>query len=65
MAGRAPASRGSLRERVVNASSLLNELGGLSEVDEEDGLMSSGAMGAPLRPRLPSIRKPAMRSRVC
>jgi hypothetical protein len=34
MAGRA-VPRGSLRDRVITASSLLNELGGLSEVEEE------------------------------
>jgi predicted ArsR family transcriptional regulator len=48
MTGRAPAPRGSLRERVVNASSLLNELGGLSEVDEEDGLYVIRSHGCPL-----------------
>jgi predicted ArsR family transcriptional regulator len=48
MAGRAPAPRGSLRERVATASALLNELGGLSEVDEEDGLYIIRSHGCPL-----------------
>ncbi len=47
MADRASA-RGSLRERVVRASSLLNELGGLSEVEEEDGLYMIRSHGCPL-----------------
>jgi predicted ArsR family transcriptional regulator len=47
MADRASA-RGSLRERVVRASSLLNELGGLSEVEEEDGLYVIKSHGCPL-----------------
>jgi predicted ArsR family transcriptional regulator len=47
MAGR-PAARGPLRDRVVNASSLLNELGGLSEVEEEDGLYVIRSHGCPL-----------------
>jgi DeoR family transcriptional regulator, suf operon transcriptional repressor len=47
MADRASA-RGSLRERVVRASSLLNELGGLSEVEEEDGLYIIRSHGCPL-----------------
>lgn len=47
MADRASA-RGSLRERVVRASSLLNELGGLSEVEEEDGLYVIRSHGCPL-----------------
>ena len=47
MADRA-AARGSLRERVVRASSLLNELGGLSEVEEEDGLYMIRSHGCPL-----------------
>ena len=47
MADRASA-RGSLRERVVGASSLLNELGGLSEVEEEDGLYIIRSHGCPL-----------------
>jgi predicted ArsR family transcriptional regulator len=47
MADRASA-RGSLRERVVGASSLLNELGGLSEVEEEDGLYLIRSHGCPL-----------------
>jgi predicted ArsR family transcriptional regulator len=48
MAGRATAPRGPLRDRVVTASSLLNELGGLSEVDEEDGLYIIRSHGCPL-----------------
>jgi predicted ArsR family transcriptional regulator len=48
MAGRAAAPRGPLRERVVIASSLLNDLGGLSEVDEEDGLYIIRSHGCPL-----------------
>ncbi len=48
MTGRAPAPHGSLRTRVVRASSLLNELGGLSEVDEEDGLYVIRSHGCPL-----------------
>jgi predicted ArsR family transcriptional regulator len=47
MEGRA-APRGPLRDRVVNASSLLNELGGLSEVEEEDGLYVIRSHGCPL-----------------
>lgn len=47
MADRASA-RGSLRERVVRASSLLNELGSLSEVEEEDGLYVIRSHGCPL-----------------
>jgi predicted ArsR family transcriptional regulator len=47
MAERASA-HGSLRERVVRASSLLNELGGLSEVEEEDGLYVIRSHGCPL-----------------
>jgi predicted ArsR family transcriptional regulator len=41
-------ARGSLRERVVRASSLLNELGGLSDVEEEDGLYLIRSHGCPL-----------------
>jgi predicted ArsR family transcriptional regulator len=48
MAERAPAPRGLLRDRVVTASSLLNELGALSEVDEEDGLYIIKSHGCPL-----------------
>jgi predicted ArsR family transcriptional regulator len=48
MAGRATAPHGPLRERVTTASSLLNELGGLSEVDEEDGLYIIRSHGCPL-----------------
>lgn len=47
MAGR-PSARGTLGERVVHASSLLNELGGLSEVEEEDGLYVIRSHGCPL-----------------
>jgi predicted ArsR family transcriptional regulator len=42
------APRGPLRDRVVTASSLLNDLGGLSEVDEEDGLYVIRSHGCPL-----------------
>jgi predicted ArsR family transcriptional regulator len=48
MAGRAPAPHGPLRDRVITASSLLNELGGLSEVEEEDGLYVIRSHGCPL-----------------
>lgn len=48
MTGRAPAPQGSLRDRVLTASSLLNDLGGLSEVDEEDGLYIIRSHGCPL-----------------
>jgi predicted ArsR family transcriptional regulator len=47
MAGRAPA-HGTLRDRVARASSLLNELGGLSEIEEEDGLYVIRSYGCPL-----------------
>jgi predicted ArsR family transcriptional regulator len=47
MGDRAPA-RGTLRDRVARASSLLNELGGLSEVEEEDGLYVIRSYGCPL-----------------
>ncbi len=47
MADRALA-RGSLRNRVASASSLLNELGGLSEVEEEDELYVIRSHGCPL-----------------
>jgi predicted ArsR family transcriptional regulator len=40
--------RGPLRDRVAGASSLLNELGGLSEVEEEDGLYVLRSHGCPL-----------------
>jgi predicted ArsR family transcriptional regulator len=46
--GDRPAPRGPLHDRVVNASSLLNELGGLTEVDEEDGLFVIRSHGCPL-----------------
>jgi predicted ArsR family transcriptional regulator len=42
------APRGPLGERVVRASSLLNELGGLTEVDEENGLYVIRSHGCPL-----------------
>jgi predicted ArsR family transcriptional regulator len=42
------APRGPLADRVVRASSLLNELGGLTEVDEEDGLYVIRSHGCPL-----------------
>jgi predicted ArsR family transcriptional regulator len=48
MIGRAAAPRGSLRERVGTASALLNDLGGLSEVEEEDGLYIIRSHGCPL-----------------
>jgi predicted ArsR family transcriptional regulator len=47
MAGRAM-PRGSLRDRVATASSLLNELGGLTDVDEEDGFYLIRSHGCPL-----------------
>jgi predicted ArsR family transcriptional regulator len=47
MADRAPA-HGTLRDRVGRASSLLNELGALSEVEEEDGLFVIRSYGCPL-----------------
>jgi predicted ArsR family transcriptional regulator len=47
MAGRA-VPRGSLRDRVASASSLLNELGALSEVEEEDRLYVIRSYGCPL-----------------
>lgn len=48
MMGDRSSARGSLRERVVRASSLLNELGGLSEVEEENGLYVIRSHGCPL-----------------
>jgi DeoR family suf operon transcriptional repressor len=48
MAGRAPVPRGPLGDRMATASSLLNELGGLSEVEEEDGLYIIRSHGCPL-----------------
>ena len=48
MAGRGTAPRGGLRDRVDTASALLNDLGGLSEVDEEDGLYIIRSHGCPL-----------------
>jgi predicted ArsR family transcriptional regulator len=47
MAGRS-VPRGPLRDRVITASSLLNDLGGLSEVEEEDGLYIIRSHGCPL-----------------
>ena len=47
MAGRAM-PRGSLRDRVATASSLMNELGGLTDVDEEDGFYLIRSHGCPL-----------------
>jgi predicted ArsR family transcriptional regulator len=43
-----PLARGSLKERVVRASSLLNELGGISEAEEEDGLYVIRSHGCPI-----------------
>ena len=40
--------RGPLRQRVANASSLLNDLGGLTEVDEENGVYVIRSHGCPL-----------------
>jgi predicted ArsR family transcriptional regulator len=48
MADRAVPRGGTLRERVGRASSLLNDLGGLSEVEEEDGLYVIRSFGCPL-----------------
>jgi predicted ArsR family transcriptional regulator len=48
MIGRAPAPQGPLRDRVSTASVLLNELGGLSEVEEEEGLFVIQSHGCPL-----------------
>ncbi len=39
---------GQLRDRVAGASALLNELGGVSEVDEEDGVYLIRSHGCPL-----------------
>jgi predicted ArsR family transcriptional regulator len=47
MAGR-PVARGTLKERVNAASSLLNQLGGLTEVEESDGLYVIRSHGCPL-----------------
>lgn len=47
MAGRALPS-GPLRERVASASLLLNDLGGLTEVAEEDGVFLIRSHGCPL-----------------
>jgi predicted ArsR family transcriptional regulator len=48
MADRAAAPHGPLRDRIATASTLLNDLGGLSEVDEEDGLYIIRSHGCPL-----------------
>jgi predicted ArsR family transcriptional regulator len=48
MAERTGPRSGTLRERVARASALLNELGGLSEVEEEDGLYVIRSFGCPL-----------------
>jgi predicted ArsR family transcriptional regulator len=48
MADRAGPRTGTLRERAARASSLLNELGGLSEIEEEDGLYVIRSYGCPL-----------------
>ena len=47
MDGRA-APRGTLRERVAGASALLNELGGLTEITEEQGGFLIRSHGCPL-----------------
>lgn len=47
MGGRAAPS-GPLRDRVASASSLMNDLGGLTEVEEEDGLYVIRSHGCPL-----------------
>jgi DeoR family suf operon transcriptional repressor len=47
MAGH-PVPRGPLRQRVTNASSFLNELGGLTEVEEQSGLYLILSHGCPL-----------------
>jgi predicted ArsR family transcriptional regulator len=47
MAGRV-VPRGALRDRVATASSLLNDLGGLTEIEEEDGLYVIRSHGCPL-----------------
>jgi predicted ArsR family transcriptional regulator len=47
MSGR-PVPRGSLGDRVASASLLLNELGGLTEVEHEDGLYVIRSHGCPL-----------------
>jgi predicted ArsR family transcriptional regulator len=48
MADRAVPRAGTLRDRATRASSVLNELGGLSEVEEEDGLYVIRSYGCPL-----------------
>ncbi|MGH7510367.1 MAG: helix-turn-helix transcriptional regulator [Gemmatimonadales bacterium] len=48
MADRAAPRGGTLRDRVTQASLLLNDLGGLSEVEEEDGLYVIRSFGCPL-----------------
>ncbi len=41
-------ARGPLKDRVTSASSLLNDLGGLTDVEEEDGLYVIRSHGCPL-----------------
>jgi predicted ArsR family transcriptional regulator len=48
MADRAAPRSGTLRDRVARASSLLNELGGMTEIEEEDGLYIIRSYGCPL-----------------
>ena len=48
MAGRGTAPGGRLGDRVHTASALLNDLGGISEVDEEDELYIIRSHGCPL-----------------
>jgi DeoR family transcriptional regulator, suf operon transcriptional repressor len=47
MKGRAM-PQGTLRERVAAASTLLNDLGGMTEVDEDDGVLVIRGHGCPL-----------------
>jgi predicted ArsR family transcriptional regulator len=48
MSDRAGPRGGTLRDRVARASALLNDLGGLSEVEEENGLYVIRSYGCPL-----------------
>jgi predicted ArsR family transcriptional regulator len=48
MTDRAVPRHGTLHDRVARASALLNDLGGLSEVEEEDGLYVIRSHGCPL-----------------
>jgi predicted ArsR family transcriptional regulator len=48
MGDRAVPRTSTLRDRAARASALLNELGGLSEVEEEDGLYVIRSYGCPL-----------------